>query len=100
MKKGRPASLITLGLVACATSAQPVAPTAEVEGRVHGVMPESHFEVLNNNCLKCHDSVEEEGGVNLEDLSFTMDSIAAAETWQKGMGKAILWGQQRSFMRG
>ena len=83
MKKGRPASFITLGLLACVSSAQPLAPSAEMEGIVHGVMPESHFEVLNNNCLKCHDSVEEEGGVNLEDLSFTMDSIAAAETWQR-----------------
>ena len=82
MKKGRPASFLTLGLVTCVASAQPLA-LSEIEGRIHGVMPESHFEVLNNNCLKCHDSVEEEGGMNLEDISFTMDSIAAAESWQK-----------------
>ncbi|MGY8719525.1 MAG: DUF1587 domain-containing protein, partial [Verrucomicrobiia bacterium] len=82
MKKGRPASFLTLGLVTCVASAQPLA-LSEIEGRIHGVMPESHFEVLNNNCLKCHDSVEEEGGMNLEDISFTMDTIAAAESWQK-----------------
>ena len=79
MKKGRPASFLTLGLVTCVASAQPLA-LSEIEGRIHGVMPESHFEVLNNNCLKCHDSVEEEGGMNLEDISFTMDSICLLYT--------------------
>ena len=31
--------------------------------RRHGVMPETHFELLENYCLDCHDSFEEEGGV-------------------------------------
>jgi hypothetical protein len=46
-------------------------------------MPETHFEVLHNYCLNCHDSIEEKGGMNLEDVSFSLDTIEAAETWQK-----------------
>jgi len=83
MPKGYPAYLITLGLAACVISVPATSLAPEVDGLIHGVMPESHFKVLNNNCLKCHDSVEQEGGMNLEDLSFTMDTIAAAESWQK-----------------
>jgi len=49
----------------------------------HGIMPEAHFELLENHCLDCHDAFEEKGGVNLEDLSFTMDTLDAAELWQK-----------------
>ena len=49
----------------------------------HGVMPEAHFGLLENHCLDCHDAFEEKGGVNLEDLSFTMDTLEAAELWQK-----------------
>ena len=49
------------------------------------ILPEKHFEFLDAYCLKCHDSVEEEGGVNLEDLSFNLDSIETAELWQKAL---------------
>ena len=55
----------------------------KADQRIHGVMPERHFEVLENYCLDCHDSFEEEGGVNLEELAFTMDTIETAELWQK-----------------
>lgn len=46
-------------------------------------MPEAHFEFLSNYCLDCHDSLTEKGEVNLEDLSFELNSHEAAETWQK-----------------
>ena len=49
------------------------------------LLPEKHFEFLNNYCLKCHDSVEEEGNVNLEDLSFNMGTLETAELWQKAL---------------
>ncbi len=38
---------------------------------------------MEDNCLNCHDAFEEKGGVNLEDLSFKMDTLEAAELWQK-----------------
>ena len=38
---------------------------------------------LENYCLDCHDSFEEKGGVNLEELAFTIDNIETAELWQK-----------------
>lgn len=46
-------------------------------------MPEAHFAVFEKYCLECHDSLTEEGGVNLDDLSFKIDSVASAELWQK-----------------
>ena len=49
------------------------------------ILPEKHFEFLNEYCLKCHDSVEEKGGVNLEDLSFNLDTLQTAELWQKAL---------------
>ncbi len=47
------------------------------------VMPESHAAVFDKYCMECHDSLTEEGGVNLEDLSFDLNTIQSAELWQK-----------------
>lgn len=47
------------------------------------LMPEKHFEFLNQYCLDCHDSVEPEGEANLEDLPFNMTTLQTAELWQK-----------------
>lgn len=46
-------------------------------------VPEAHFAIFDKYCLECHDSLTEEGGVNLEDISFKIDTIASAELWQK-----------------
>lgn len=54
------------------------------EVSLKALLPERHFEILDNYCLNCHDAVEEEGGINLEDLSFEISAdIKTAETWQK-----------------
>lgn len=47
------------------------------------IMPEAHFDFLNQYCLDCHDAITEEGNVNLEDLSFNLDTLETAELWQK-----------------
>ncbi len=47
------------------------------------VMPESHFDFLNEYCLTAYDAITEEGNVNLEDLSFNLSTLATAELWQK-----------------
>ncbi|MEO0414867.1 MAG: DUF1592 domain-containing protein [Verrucomicrobiota bacterium] len=47
------------------------------------IMPDAHFDILDSYCLDCHDSASEKGGVNLETLSFEIDTIASAELWQK-----------------
>ena len=47
------------------------------------IMPEIHFDFLNESCLDCHDSITEEGSMNLEELSFNLDTLEAAEKWQK-----------------
>ncbi|MEM9161235.1 MAG: DUF1592 domain-containing protein, partial [Verrucomicrobiota bacterium] len=46
-------------------------------------MPELHFEFLNNYCLDCHDEITEKGNVNLEGLSFNIDTLEGAALWQK-----------------
>jgi len=57
----------------------PFVATAEPE--VH--FPEKHFTFLEKYCLDCHDSLTEKGEVNLEDLSFHIQTIEHAENWQK-----------------
>jgi len=47
------------------------------------VIPTNHSTFLDKFCLDCHDSATEKGGIDLESLSFNLDTIAAAETWQK-----------------
>ena len=46
-------------------------------------VPASHDRLVAKYCFECHDSLSEKGGINLEELSYTLDSVAAAETWQK-----------------
>ena len=46
-------------------------------------LPEKHFAFLDKYCLDCHDAATEKGEVNLEDLSFHIESIEQAESWQK-----------------
>lgn len=53
------------------------------EDESQAVVPERHFAMFEKYCLECHDSLSEKGGVNLEDLSFKLDSVEQAEKWQK-----------------
>ena len=46
-------------------------------------VPEKHGNLLTNYCFECHDSLTEEGGIDLETLPFRIDSVDSAETWQK-----------------
>ena len=49
------------------------------------LLPEKHFEFLNEYCMDCHDSAEAEGKVNFEDLSFNLGTLETAEIWQKAL---------------
>ena len=46
-------------------------------------IPEVHAQVLADACFECHDSLTEKGGIDLEAVSFQLDSVEAAETWQR-----------------
>jgi len=74
--------LLTLSLAALAISVSPASGETGTAIR-HGVMPERHFAIFEKYCLDCHDGLTEKGGMNLEDLSFRIDTIEAAEGWQK-----------------
>ena len=45
--------------------------------------PQKHQTFFKKHCLDCHDSATQEGGVDLEALSFTIATIEQAERWQK-----------------
>ncbi len=45
--------------------------------------PQEHQTFFKKHCLDCHDSATQEGGVDLETLSFTIATIEQAERWQK-----------------
>ncbi|YCM43036.1 DUF1592 domain-containing protein [Verrucomicrobiaceae bacterium 227] len=48
------------------------------------ILPQRHFDIIENYCLDCHDSATEKGKINLEELSFEISKdIATAERWQK-----------------
>ena len=44
--------------------------------------PEKHAAFLDAYCMDCHDADTEKGEVNLEALSFQIETIEQAETWQ------------------
>ncbi len=44
--------------------------------------PEKHAAFLDAYCMDCHDADTEKGSVNLEGLSFEIETIEQAETWQ------------------
>ena len=47
-------------------------------------LPESHLALFQTYCFECHDSVIEEGEVDLETISFNIsEDLETAETWQK-----------------
>ena len=45
--------------------------------------PDKHVAFLDSYCMDCHDADTEKGSVNLEALSFKIETIEQAETWQK-----------------
>jgi hypothetical protein len=47
------------------------------------LLPETHFNFLNDYCLDCHDSFTQEGSVDLETASFDLGELQTAELWQK-----------------
>jgi hypothetical protein len=46
-------------------------------------LPEKHFPFLEKYCLECHDTLMEEGKVNLEEIPFQVTTLEEAELWQK-----------------
>lgn len=62
------------------TSVLPLSAAAESAPLVS--VPQHQENFLVANCFECHDSLTEEGGVNLETLPFQIDSLESAATWQ------------------
>lgn len=49
--------------------------SAEIE------LPENLYDFLDNNCLNCHDSFEQKGDLDLENLSFDLTDRESFATW-------------------
>ncbi len=64
--------------MACATTACAETPNA--------LMPQQHRAVFRTYCFDCHDSQSKEGGIDLQTLSFKLNTIESAERWQKVLG--------------
>ncbi len=46
-------------------------------------LPAKHFDLIESYCLDCHDGETQKGKVNLEALSFKVDTLEQAGLWQK-----------------
>lgn len=65
--------ILAMSLGALAQAAPPVAE-----------LPKKHLELFQTYCFECHDSLMEEGDVDLENLAFNLSKdMKTAETWQK-----------------
>lgn len=73
-----PAGGLLAAIVLVAGSSLQAAPKPDF-----AAIPPGHGDLIAEYCFECHDSLTEKGGIDLENLGFTLDSVAAAETWQK-----------------
>lgn len=64
--------------LAWATTACAEAPAA--------VLPQQHQALFKKYCFDCHNSQAKEGGVDLQSLSFNLNTVESAERWQKVLG--------------
>lgn len=46
-------------------------------------LDEKHREFFKTNCVACHNAEKQGGEVRLDDIAFTLDSVARADLWQK-----------------
>ena len=46
-------------------------------------MPQSHLGFFERYCYSCHDSATQKGSIDLETLSFSLETIETADLWQK-----------------
>lgn len=57
--------------------------TVVADDQPSAVMPQEHAAFFRENCLKCHNAKTQEGKVNLQTLSFNLNTLETAELWQK-----------------
>ena len=57
--------------------------SGETVNQMDASMPEVHRKFLSSHCYECHDSATSEGQLDLEKISFKLNSTESAERWQK-----------------
>jgi len=73
-------SITTALLLLCANAAH------AAEAAPRAVLGPEYREFLAAHCQKCHGPEPQEAGFRVDDLPLTIDSVAAAERWQKVLG--------------
>lgn len=71
-------------LIAGAIATAPTDGAAAVAGGAR--LSDQHMAALRASCLKCHGADDPQGGFRLDTLSAAIDTVEAADRWQKVMG--------------
>jgi hypothetical protein len=75
--------LFPSGLVCSFACMGLVCVSADVMAAPGAVIDKRHRPVLEAHCQKCHGAETQESGVRVDDLPLAIDTVAAAERWQK-----------------
>ena len=62
---------------------QASSPLQGTTNQMDASMPEVHRKFLSSHCYECHDSETREGQLDLEKISFKLNSTESAGRWQK-----------------
>ena len=60
-----------------------VSGSARADDPPRTMMPEKHRALLTAHCERCHDAKTQKGKFRVDDLPFAVDTVEAAERWQK-----------------
>jgi hypothetical protein len=75
-----------LAVWSCTSAQSAEALTKSAETLPRPTMDAGHRSLLTTHCQKCHGADTQEAGFRVDDLPLAIDSVAAAERWQKVLG--------------
>jgi mono/diheme cytochrome c family protein len=75
--------LVWNGLLGMLASVLALAWATPAGAAPRAVIDNRHRPVLEAHCQKCHGAETQESGVRVDDLPLAIDTVAAAERWQK-----------------
>jgi len=57
--------------------------SANTTNKPKAILPDKHYDFIDDYCIDCHDSSMRKGKVDLEELDFNITTVEQAEHWQK-----------------
>ena len=82
----RRAAFAAARVAVSALLAAPSTTTASPPARPPASLAETHRGFFTAHCVQCHTAENQEGGIRLDDLSFSITAVETAERWQKVLG--------------